>query len=259
MENSKLAVFDFDYTIINANSTTYLNKLVIERSSSDTKKLTPSIAILNKYKYPNEIETLVNKKNPTIRQNEIYKHMFNQFKINKNDMVKCLSEIKISQHMVDLFSLLNENNFNLMVISDSNTFLIETILKSNRLESLFESRIISNQAVFSDDGYLNLIPFNKVFLGNEEIFRCENETCRENMCKGMVLEAYIREKRSKEVIYVGDGCIDFCPGVKLGENDSFYVKKISSLSRLLENESNIGKIKARIKYWKNGKEIIDQL
>jgi len=58
---------------------------------------------------------------------------------------------------------------------------------------------------------------------------------------------------------VGDGSIDYCPGVKLDANDIFYVKKSSLFSRFLENNGCIGKVKAKIKYWKNAIEIIDQL
>ena len=98
----KLAAFDFDYTVINANSSTYLNKLVIEHDTK-SKNYTPSIAKLNKFRYPLEIEQLYDKKNLTIRQNAIFNFMNANLNIKREDMEKCLNEIQLSQTMKQLF------------------------------------------------------------------------------------------------------------------------------------------------------------
>ena len=61
----KVAFFDFDYTIINANSNNYLNKLAIEHEEAlkdrSCKSYTPSISTLNKYKYSTDIEQLLDR------------------------------------------------------------------------------------------------------------------------------------------------------------------------------------------------------
>ena len=264
----KLAVFDFDYTIVNANSNNYLNKLVIERQMTDnpSKNTTPSIATLNKFKYPPEIEHLHNKNNLTVRQNAVFKFMHENHNIDKDTMVKCLGDINISDSMRQLFYFLKENNYDLVIISDSNTFLIETILRRNNVAHLFEpcaEKILANRSEFDETGRLHVVPFNRCLNKNGADFVCSSETCRLNMCKGSVLEDFIQRSMdinmNQRVIYVGDGHIDFCPGTKLKEGDTFFVKKNSSLSKLLESENYKAQIKSSIKLWKTANEILSQL
>ena len=266
----KLAAFDFDYTIINANSCNYLNKLVIEYEAAknpNSKSHTPSIATLNKYKYSDEIEQLLNRNDMTIRQNAIFKYMHSNLNIDKEAMEKCLSGILIGESMKELFYYLVNNNFELIIVSDSNTFLIETILRQNNLVSLFEpleSKILANRGKFDGSGCLNVIPLNREFNYHGVIFSCKNSTfCRNNMCKGAVIENYLQKKKETKqksiLLYIGDGKIDFCPATKLGLDDRVFVKNNSSLSKFLEEDESKNKIKSTIIYWKNATDIINHL
>ena len=71
-KSKKLALFDFDYTIVNLNSNNYVNKLVIKRNEQlankgvPIKSSTPSIAKMNRYKFPQEIEELADRYNYTV-------------------------------------------------------------------------------------------------------------------------------------------------------------------------------------------------
>lgn len=68
--SKNLAIFDFDYTIINLNSNNYINKLLIqidEQHDSKNYTPTPSIAKINKYKFPEEIEALSTQFNHTVK------------------------------------------------------------------------------------------------------------------------------------------------------------------------------------------------
>lgn len=67
--SKNLAVFDFDYTIINLNSNNYINKQLIkidEQHDASIRNTTPSIAKINKYKFPEEIEKLSHELNQTV-------------------------------------------------------------------------------------------------------------------------------------------------------------------------------------------------
>jgi len=267
----KVAFFDFDYTIINANSNNYLNKLAIEHEEAlkdrSCKSYTPSISTLNKYKYSTDIEQLLDRNDMTLRQNAIYKHMHVDMGLKRDSMEKCLGEILISESMKQLFAFLVQNNFESVIISDSNTFLIETILRKNNLIHFFEpieTKILANRGVFDEFGCLNVIPLNKEFCENGAIFTCENTNfCRKNICKGEVIEKYLLKSNKAQLkrrcIYVGDGKIDFCPATKLEISDKLFVKSNSSLSKLLTDEGLKEKVKSDIIFWKNAKGILRDL
>jgi pyridoxal phosphate phosphatase PHOSPHO2 len=266
-EFNKIAFFDFDYTIINANSNNYLNKLVIENESllvdQNGRKLTPSIAQLNQFKYSDDLENLSNELNNTVRMNAVFNYMHSKHTICRKTMIKCLSEIKISESMINLFEILNKQQYELVIVSDSNKFLIKTILKANKLDKLFhEDKIIANEAFFDQNGCLIVLPYSEIFYKDKnKFFDCSTSYCRQNICKGSIIETFLnRKKEIKSVIYVGDGRIDYCPGLKLKKSDSFFVKHNSSLFKLIENDINLKeKIVSNIKYWKNANEIINQL
>ena len=266
----KIAFFDFDYTIINVNSSNYLNKLVIEYEAArdlNSKSYTPSISTLNKYKYSAEIEQLLEKNDMTKRQNAIYKYMHSNLNIKRETMEKCLSDIVITESMKQLFNFLVQNNFELVIVSDSNTFLIETILRKNNLVSLFEpleKKILANRAFFDGFGCLNVIPLNKEFNENGEIFSCTNNAfCRKNICKGSVIENFLQKNNGPQqnhiLLYMGDGKIDFCAATKLRFDDKVFVKNNSSLSKLLKEDELKNKIKSSVVYWKNAYDILNHL
>ncbi|CAF0706691.1 unnamed protein product [Brachionus calyciflorus] len=265
-EKLKLAIFDFDYTIINANSTKFLNKLVIEAENAIEKRpqKTPSIADLNRFRYPNEIENLKDEHDLTIMYQEIFNYMHSKYGIDKIKMKKCLKEIQISDSMKHLLKILNQKGFELLIVSDSNTFVIKTIIDNNNLKEIFQDRIFANKAEFGSDGRLQLTRCNDYFSKNFLSKECVGFTCRNNICKRSIIENYINLKKNwkddKELIYVGDGIIDYCPGVGLGENDTFFVKQNSALSRYLEsNNIHEKNIKAKIKFWKNGQTILNEI
>jgi pyridoxal phosphate phosphatase PHOSPHO2 len=269
----KLAAFDFDYTLLNANSNNLLNKLVMERESGEFAKqpsLTPSIAQLNRFKYSNEIENLGIKfrDNNTIRINAIYEYMHKKYGINREDMEKCLRNLAtISETMRKLISHLKHLHYDLIIISDSNSFLIETILKQNNMLHFFvnenashhDTKIFANKAYFDKNGCLRVKPFQ-----DEETRKCSIEFCKANICKGEIITHYIDRRNAHgyeldTAIYVGDGRIDFCPGTKLTSNCLFFVRDNLSLCKLLREKAYSDNIKAEIKFWKNGADIMNQI
>lgn len=265
----KLAAFDFDYTLLNANSCKYLNKLVMERESKlrgDSLFQTPSIAKLNNFKYNTTIEAALEngtQKDQTPRMNAIFAHMHSNYGIMQSDMVKCLSELKIGDCMKRLLTYLKcEEEYVIIIVSDSNRFVINTILEQNGLMDMF-SGVFANQAYFDQDGKLIVEAFNKEMVSS---VNCENEFCKRNICKGEIIENYIEKNydrarfSSKHVVYVGDGTIDYCAGLKLDKDDCFFVKKNSALSRLLlKNNDYSSRLKCKLEYWKSPDEIRESI
>jgi 2,3-diketo-5-methylthio-1-phosphopentane phosphatase len=266
----RLAAFDFDYTILNANSNNVLSKLIMERELAEFKNhQTPSTAQMNHFKYNEEIERLGvdHKEDNTIRCNAIYEYMHSEHGITRKDMEKCLRTVEIGEAWTRLFKRLQEADYDLIIISDSNTFLIETILKQNDLIRFFqhdshgEKRIYANKAGFDKSGCLRVKPLNSSFNENGKRFECGNHFCKKNICKGAVLERYLAKKflaqyNCVETIYVGDGKIDYCAGTKLNTSGRFLVRKNMALHKLLHEGQFGARIKAKVEYWKNAEDIL---
>lgn len=266
MSENKIAIFDFDYTLVNANSSNYLNKLVIERENV-AKTRTPSIAETNKYRYSDEIESFHDSRDHTLRLNKVLEYMHSKHALTRNDMEKCVVDLKISASMKNLLQMLDKQSYALAIVSDSNKFVIETILKQNGVYGLFGDNVYANESVFDEKtGQLTIVPLSKCFNPNGDYFNCESENCRRNICKGKIVEHLIskysqsgQRRNGDRVIYIGDGRIDYCAGLKLNENDFFFVKKNSALMKLLEDGGKSNKIRANLKYWNNGDDILLQI
>ena len=263
MSERNLAIFDFDYTLINVNSMNYLNKLVIERESTSFNR-TPSIADTNKFRYGNEIENENDPSDITIRMNLVLDYMKSKHNIGQKDMEQCLGTLIINESIKDLLRLLNDRNYSLAIVSNSNKFVINSILAKNELLELFDNgdKVLANDACFDSSGKLVVTPLSRRLNRDGFHFSCSNQHCRKNICKGKVVE-YLIETLLKggfkrgSVLYVGDGLIDYCAGLKLSESDYFFVKKNSPLSRMLENSGT--EVKACLKYWKNGSELLSEI
>lgn len=248
MTDYKLAAFDFDHTIIDVNSDTFIDRILLRKNQDTTNK---------NYKYPNEIENFTKTHNWTHRMNAVFNYMDSKYSVTKQDLINCLHEIKIEDSMVDLLKTLHKNSFNLIIVSDANSIFIEEILKKNGLLELF-TKIYTNQAEFNIER-LQVQPFNELFNANKELFDCPTKICSTNICKGMVLTRHLEQNSngSAQLVYVGDGHNDFCPGLYLGENDYYFVRNNHSLSRLLAQRRDLAeKIKSKIFNWTSGNDIL---
>lgn len=249
----KLAAFDFDHTIIDVNSDIYINKITHNKTGG-----------AEKIRYPSDIEELSNTLGWTARMNGVFDHLLTKYNAKKEDFHECLKEIKIDDSMISLFKHLNQNGYEMIIISDANSFFIDTILKENGVEHLF-SKIYTNPATFDQNECLKATPFNQIFNQNGEAFKCSTQICEKNMCKGEILKAHIETKVNpseiEHLIYVGDGRNDYCPGLYLKEGHFYFVRKNLRLEALLNNESNglKSKIVSKIFYWNNAANIIENL
>lgn len=174
-----VAAFDFDNTIIDTNSDIFINKILLDRES-----LVNNQDLTNyKYRYPDEIE---NCKCWTVRMNGVFKYLHAKYAITQVDYADCLKQIKIDDSMKKLLILLNSKGYKLIILSDANTFFIETILKENQLDHLFEA-VFTNRAAFDQNGCLVVQQFNEFFNQDGKPFECITGICAENICKGLTL------------------------------------------------------------------------
>lgn len=78
-----------------------------------------------------------------------------------------------------------------VVVSDANTFFIETYLQS-RKPPLYPDAIITNQAETTEEGFLKLTPYEN---------QCNCPLCPRNLCKGDALLRYIEMKGPFTKVY----------------------------------------------------------
>lgn len=237
----RLAVFDFDHTIIDDNSDTVVRDLL----SPD--KIPPSLKQLHRQdgwtSYMQGVFEL------------LYEHDFR-----KDEIQTAIENIKPVGGMIELITSLKlESYYDIIIISDSNTYFIDTWLNKYNATNYID-KIFTNPANFVD----GLLKIQMYHLQSE----CRMST--KNLCKGRILEEYVDAQKNKgivydRVIYVGDGTNDLCPILRLQKDDLACVRanyKCAELINLLElgqpidNSGKSYKIKSQVHVWKHGCDIL---
>ena len=239
-----LFVFDFDYTLIDENSDTFVMSLCPELElkrglaskrtefSSWTKLMDHTLSLLHKQGCVRE---------------HIEQHM-KQVKLYEQ-AIKALGAVH-SCHDADC-----------IIVSDSNTVFIDLILEGCGIKDLFKT-IVTNPARFDEAERLHV----------EEYHSHGCETCKStpNLCKGRVVEEYRQQQQRQQeqqqqqqepqqqqqgqqqqqqqqqqqwkdydrVVYVGDGRNDYCPCSRLTEKDVVVCREGYGLAKLLEQPTS---------------------
>jgi len=192
-----LVIFDFDDSLVNEDSDVFvfgsfhpeLCQTVYERHAQ--KPVWPSVF--------DDMLQVLSKEKPHVTPELI------------RDRV---AQIPVQARMLDAIRMAVEQfGADVKVISDGNTFYIESMLQHREL-SEHVKEVFANPVDFepTDDGRtrLRIRPYHADLL---EPHGCE--WCPANMCKGSILDAIRSTKPYTRVIYVGDGTGDFCPVSRL--------------------------------------------
>ncbi|KAH7299619.1 hypothetical protein KP509_24G021100 [Ceratopteris richardii] len=159
-----------------------------------------------------------------------------------------LRSIPLQSDKIVAIKLAHAIGCELRIVSDANSFFIETILDKYGVTSLF-SHIHTNPASIDDLGRLRISPFHSK---SEAPHACQH--CPPNMCKGRIIEKIQSEMLlSKRVIYVGDGCGDYCPTLRLREGDFVLPRKEYPLWEMLNEKS--AHVRAAVHPWATGAEM----
>ncbi|CAF0844745.1 unnamed protein product [Brachionus calyciflorus] len=266
--SNKIAIFDFDATIINDNSDTYINELLLEKHHAHRERQGRehdqlSEVDLRRHILPYSIEELYAVYNWPTRMNAAFDHMSYELNCQKDEILDKIKQIKIKESMKNLLRTLVARGYSLHIVSDANKLFIEIILKENEISDLFEGRIKSNEAFVDKKGILKIRPY---YLDNKSdklpyncIYCCE-DCGQPSLCKRDVVKKILEcLPNDRHVIYAGDGRNDFCPGLELEQNDYYFVRKGYNLDRYLENREYLAQIKANVKYWNDANDILSQL
>lgn len=241
-----LAVFDFDHTVIDDNSDTAIMKLV------------------DKSKFSSEIMHLHKKEGWTSFMQAVFQ-VLHENEITQSEMSQLIRNIPEVPGFKELIMRLHDNmDYDVIIISDSNTFFIGEWLEEHNLNSKV-LKVFSNPAKFNDNGLLTINMYHL------------QESCKlstKNLCKGMIMEDFIKQQSKrgiiyKKVAYVGDGYNDICPILRLNTSGTACCRvnyKCAKLVRALkegaEDLPDIDKgtkVKASLCFWENGYDILNFL
>ncbi|NXK70637.1 PHOP1 phosphatase, partial [Sylvietta virens] len=169
------------------------------------------------------------------------------------DLRSVYENLPLSPGVPELFQLLSKHRelFELVLISDANTFGVEAKLRAAGVRSLFR-KVFSNPASVDRRGFLTLGPYHS--------HKCLE--CPANMCKRKILGEYLAERAREDVefqrvFYVGDGANDFCPAGMLRAADVAFPRKGYPMHRLIQErqEKQPGAFQAAVVPWESAAEV----
>ncbi|KAK9706567.1 hypothetical protein RND81_07G135500 [Saponaria officinalis] len=218
-----IAIFDFDKTLIEVDSD---NWVVDELGFTE----------------------LFNSLLPTMPWNTLMNTMMNVMHergVTIDQISEVLRRIPIHPRVVPAIKAAHAMGCDLKVVSDANTFFIETLLTHLGLRDCF-SEINTNPSYVDGEGRLRIFPHHRDFVNSSH--GCCNR-CPPNMCKGDVIKRILRDESNKKIIYLGDGSGDYCPSLKLRTGDHVMPRKNFPFWDLISKNTSL--ILARIHEWSN--------
>ncbi|XP_037075855.1 pyridoxal phosphate phosphatase PHOSPHO2-like [Pollicipes pollicipes] len=232
-----LLVLDFDHTVVDKNTDTFVWKL------GENGKI------------PDSISSAHGEKLWTHLMQDVFDYLHQQGCTPKQ-ILDCLASMKLAPGMDTLLYNVPEN-YDIIIISDSNAVFIQHILETHGVFDRI-AHIFTNPANFDEDGRLVVTPFT-------EQTACD--ICEKNLCKGDALKMHVDRmagtgrKKYGRVVYVGDGLNDLCPCFKLGKNDAIFPRsgfrleeEIKKIQRKKKEE-----IQAEVVAWQDASTILEYL
>lgn len=236
----RLAVLDFDHTVVEDNTDIVARNLVTADKIPET--------VTNLYKRSGWIPYM----------QEIFHILYaNNFRL--EDIKNAIEAIPPVNGFVDLIRQLHdEHNFDVIIISDSNLKFIQMWNRRNHFDK-YVREIFTNPAHFDVDGRLLVQPYHHQI-------NCKLSS--ENLCKGDVMESYVSKTVTTEyesIFYFGDGQNDLCPVLRLGRQDFGCVRRgfqlEKAIQRLTENGDgeHANRLDANILYWTDGVDLLESI
>lgn len=227
MTKPLLISFDFDHTIANKNTDQVAREMVSGEIPDSLNKVSGWTAYMR----------------------NIFKLLHNDG-IKQEDIKNKITGILATPGYEKLLTNLHSHNCEIIIISDSNSIFIDDWLNHKQLDHLI-AKIFTNPAYYDENGLLHIEQYH------------EQDWCKlseKNLCKGYILENYIKEQANKgvtydKIAYAGDGTNDFCPMLKLSDKDLAFPRANYSIMKLLNKTGNVNVVKAEIIPWKNGDDI----
>ncbi|KAH8063939.1 phosphocholine phosphatase [Aureococcus anophagefferens] len=221
-EGPTMVVWDFDWSLINENSDTWILEQLAPTLLTDLKKLQQT--------EPDRFGRG--------QWTALMDHLLTLLGTREKCARRRLASIPFADENVACVRLAAAAGCEQRILSDANEVYIDKILEARSLRGAF-SAVCTNAATYEDAGdgaeVLRVAPFHPV---DEAPHGCRR--CPPNLCKGAVLDRWVAECRPRRIIYVGDGSGDYCPATRLVEDDVVcaranypLAKKLRKLAREL--------------------------
>lgn len=234
-----LMVFDFDHTVVDDNSDTWVIRCLPGQTLPDSVK--------NTYRKGRWTEFM----------GRVMSYIGDQ-EVSPETVRSVMETIPFTAGMIDLLKFIAEhkNTIDCIVISDSNTMFIDWILNASGLQAAVD-QVFTNPAKFNELGYMEVQCYHS--------HDCDR--CPVNLCKKKVLELYLSEQSNRgveyeRIFYTGDGGNDLCPTSCLRGHDVVMPRKGYTLEKLLaklEGQGDNTSLQAKVIAWSSGTDILEEL
>lgn len=226
----KLVAFDFDHTVVDDNTDIVVRDMVKSKITDEVTKL---------YKKSGWIPYM----------QEIF-YLLHNDGFTKSQIKDAIEGIVEVAGLKTLFKELNETgHVDIIIISDSNSVFIKFWCDHNDV-SKYIKHIYTNHAQFNEEDVLKIQPFHH---------QLDCELSSENLCKGKVLEDYVRNQQEgnhviyDQIFYIGDGHNDICPILRLGAQDFGYARKGYRMQKELDKKNTT--VDATVEIWTDGRDL----
>ncbi|OQS04671.1 transmembrane protein [Thraustotheca clavata] len=233
--NMTLVVFDYDWSLINDNSDTFIFQQLEPELLKHLKQLTTTGV-----QWTDAVDQTLSQLTSTTRQ----------------ELIDTIARVPVQEGMTNIILKLivvgmlravknaHAAGAEIIIVSDANTVFIESFLELHGLKDIIKN-VYTNPGEF-EGNILRVRPFHpKVALPHG----CPK--CPVNMCKGSILKTILAAKDYSKVVYIGDGGGDFCPASQLTSNDYVLAREGFELSkRLAANPCAVN-----ICLWNTGEDI----
>lgn len=218
-----LVVFDFDWSLINENSDTY----VIERL--DPGLMAQALALEEGGMAWTELMDwavgALHERGHTA-----------------SDLERVLAGIPVLDGALEAVRLARAHDAELRVLSDANALYIDWILRARGLADAFAA-VETNGAAVDEAGRLRITPHQ-----SGRPHRCPR--CPPNLCKGAVLQRWLEALgEGARCVYVGDGGGDFCPATRMRQGDVVLARRAPHDRLLQLCRAQPTAVRARVVEW----------
>ncbi|KAI1288127.1 Pyridoxal phosphate phosphatase PHOSPHO2 [Halotydeus destructor] len=245
MTGRHLFVFDFDETIVNCNSDTWIYSMAPGGEIPKQLKKTFGVDDVNWISFMAKVFQY-------LHQNGVTKKMY-------TDCLKTMPFVPGVKELLYTLSLAtldgsDELKYEIIIISDANSFAIDTFLEHHGLRSAI-AKVFTNGGWFDDDGLLHIEEYH------------HQDWCTlsaVNLCKGHVLEHYVKERAEDgieftKICYSGDGQNDLCPSLRLSRSsDITFPREGYPFHRIMVKEpKTASQMVATVSPWSTGLDILN--
>lgn len=115
-------------------------------------------------------------------------------RVNRKDLAKYVKEIPLDPFFLKLIGILKHQKTPWIIVSDSFTFIIKTILRHYGIR---EAKVFANELRFQKKRLIPSFPYH-----SKDCQRCAH-------CK----KVHVLTHKDKTAVYVGDGLSDVCPAL----------------------------------------------